>query len=174
LLNTSSHLCYTQGFNLPTTDTSTGPLLSTMARFASLMLLGATAVSASPLVAREATTVTVIADPAAATGSTWDAGAVHQYPVHASCNATQHQYIRNGLDETITLSRQARDHILRWGNSSAIYQKYFGNAPTGEPIGWFTKIVEGDKAGVLFRCDDPDQNCATQKSKSRRSSSEIK
>ncbi|KAF1923441.1 zincin [Didymella exigua CBS 183.55] len=133
-----------------------------MARFTSLMLFGAAAVSASPLVARQATTVTVTADPTAATSTAWDAGAIHQFPIHASCNATQHQYIRNGLDETITLCRQARDHILRWGNSSAIYQKYFGNAPTGEPIGWFTKIVDGDKADVLFRCDDPDQNCATQ------------
>lgn len=136
-----------------------------MARFASLMLFGAAAVSASPLAARHATTVTVTATPdAAPTSSAWDAGAVHQYPIHASCNATQQQYIKNGLDETITICRQARDHILRWGNSSAIYQKYFGNAPTGEPIGWFTKIVDGDKADVLFRCDDPDQNCATQNS----------
>jgi hypothetical protein len=135
-----------------------------MARFTSLVLLGAAVVTASPLAAREATTVTVTA-PAEAAATAWDSGAVPQFPIHASCNATQHQYIRNGLEETLTISRQARDHILRWGNSSAIYQKYFGNAPTGEPIGWFTKIVDGDKAGVLFRCDDPDQNCATQSSK---------
>jgi hypothetical protein len=137
-----------------------------MARFTSLMLLGAAAISASPLAPRQATTVTVTADAAAPTSTAWDAGAVHQYPIHASCNATQHAYIRNGLDETITICRQARDHILRWGNSSQIYQKYFGNAPTGEPIGWFSKIVDGDKSDVLFRCDDPDQNCATQDSKS--------
>ncbi|KAF2622817.1 zincin, partial [Macroventuria anomochaeta] len=135
-----------------------------MARFTSLVLLGAAAVSASPLAARQATTVTVTATAEAAPTSTaWDAGAVHQYPIHASCNATQHQYIRNGLEETLTICRQARDHILRWGNSSEIYRKYFGNAPTGEPIGWFTKIVDGDKADVLFRCDDPDSNCRTQK-----------
>ena len=137
-----------------------------MARFTSLVLLGAAAVSASPLVARQATTVTVTATAEAAPTSTvWDAGAVHQYPIHASCNATQHQYIKNGLEETMTICRQARDHILRWGNSSEIYQRYFGNAPTGEPLGWFTKIVDGDKSGVLFRCDDPDRNCATQNSK---------
>lgn len=135
-----------------------------MARFTSLMLLGAAIVSASPLAARQATTVTVTASAAAATSTAWDTGAVVEYPIHASCNATQHQYIRNGLDEAVTICRQARDHILRWGNSSAIYQKYFGNAPTGEPIGWFTKIVDGDKSEVLFRCDDPDQNCATQNS----------
>lgn len=150
---------------MPITDTLIGPSLSTMARFTSLLLAGAAAVSASPLVPREATTVTVTAAAVAPTASAWDAGAVHDYPIHASCNSTQHAYIRNGLDETIAISRQARDHILRWGNSSQIYQKYFGNASTGEPIGWFTKIVDGDKSGVLFRCDDPDQNCATQDSK---------
>jgi hypothetical protein len=131
-----------------------------MARFTSLVLLGAAAVSASPLAAREASTVTVTAAASAVPTSTaWDAGAVHDYPIHASCNATQYQYIRNGLDETIAICRQARDHILRWGNSSEIYQKYFGNAPTGEPIGWFTKIVDGDKSDVLFRCDNIDGNC---------------
>ena len=133
-----------------------------MARFTSIMLLGAAVVSASPLAARQATTVTVTATAETPTSTTWDAGAVHQYPIHASCNATQHQYIRNGLEETLTICRQARDHILRWGNSSEIYQKYFGNAPTGEPIGWFTKLVDGDKSDVLFRCDNPDGNCDQQ------------
>ncbi|XPS91840.1 Prenylated Rab acceptor protein 1 [Ascochyta lentis] len=133
-----------------------------MARFTSLMLLGAAAVSASPLAARQATTVTVTATAEAPASTAWDAGAVHEYPIHASCNATQHQYIRNGLEETLTICRQARDHILRWGNSSEIYQKYFGNAPTGEPIGWFSKIVDGDKSDVLFRCDNIDGNCGQE------------
>jgi hypothetical protein len=130
-----------------------------MVRFTSLVLLGAAAVSASPLAARQATTVTVTATAEAPTSTAWDVGAVHEYPIHASCNATQHQYLRNGLDETIAICRQARDHILRWGNSSEIYQKYFGGAPTGEPLGWFTKIVDGDKSDVLFRCDNIDGNC---------------
>jgi hypothetical protein len=171
LLNTNSHLCYIQYFDLPITDTFIGLSASTMARFASLMLFGAVAVSASPLVARQVTTVAVTADPAATTPTAWDTGAIHQYPIHASCNVSQHRYIRNGLDEAMTISRHARDHILRWGNSSAMYQKYFGNASTGEPIGWFTKVVDGDKDGVIFRCDDPDQNCATQDSEFTKPSS---
>lgn len=130
-----------------------------VARISSLLLLGASAVMATPLVPRQsgATATVTAAEP---TSTAWDAGAVHSYPIHASCNATQHAYIKNGLEETLTLCRQARDHILRWGNSSEIYQKYFGNAPTGEPLGWFTKIVDGDKADVLFRCDNIDGNCA--------------
>lgn len=134
-----------------------------MVAYSSLLLLGASTAIASPfapLVARQqsvAATVTVTAN--APTSTAWNAGAVNEYPIHASCNATQRAYIRNGLQETITICKQARDHILRWGNSSQIYQKYFGNAPTGEPLGWFTKLVDGDKAGILFRCDNPDGNC---------------
>lgn len=128
-------------------------------RISSLVLFGAATTIAGPLAPRHATTVTVAAAVAAQTPTAWDAGAVHEYPIHASCNATQHAYIRKGLDETMKLCSQARDHILRWGNSSDIYRKYFGDAPTGEPLGWFTKIVDGDKSDVLFRCDNPDGNC---------------
>lgn len=132
-----------------------------MVAYSSLVLLGASAAVANPLFPRQqsaaASTVTVTAQPPASTA--WNAGAVTEYPIHASCNATQRAYIRNGLQETITICKQARDHILRWGNTSEIYQKYFGDAPTGEPIGWFTKIVDGDKSDVLFRCDNIDGNC---------------
>ena len=129
-------------------------------RLSSLLLLGASTAFAGPLVARQsAATVTVTASAAEPTSTAWDAGAVHSYPIHTSCNATQHAYISKGLEETMLLCGQARDHILRWGNSSDIYQKYFGDAPTGEPLGWFTKIVDGDKSDVLFRCDNIDGNC---------------
>jgi hypothetical protein len=67
--------------------------------------------------------------------------------------------IKKGLEETLTIVGHARDHILRYGNSSEVYTKYFGDAPTGEPLGWFTKIADGDKSGILFRCDNVDGNC---------------
>ncbi|KAL6710605.1 Prenylated Rab acceptor protein 1 [Coniothyrium glycines] len=133
-----------------------------VARISSLMLLGASTVLAGPFALRQAATVTVTTTAAAPVSTAWDAGAVHEYSIHASCNATQHAYIKKGLEETKKLCSQARDHILRWGNSSAIYRKYFGDAPTGEPLGWFTKIVDGDKSDVLFRCDNPDGNCANR------------
>jgi len=129
-----------------------------VARFSTFMLLGASAVLASPLASPQATVT--VTETAAAPGYTpWNAGAVNEYTIHRSCNATQSAYIRKGLNEAITICRQARDHILRWGSSSEIYQKYFGDSPTGEAIGWYTKIVDGDKANVLFRCDNPDGNC---------------
>ncbi|KAF1943850.1 zincin [Clathrospora elynae] len=132
-----------------------------MAAFVSaLLLLGASTVVAGPLFPRQgAAAVTVTVTAAAPTSTAWDAGAVHDYPIHASCNATQHAYIKKGLDETMLICSQARNHILRWGNTSEIYQKYFGDGLVSEPLGWYTKIVDGDKSDVLFRCDDIDGNC---------------
>jgi hypothetical protein len=130
-----------------------------MVAYSSLVLLGASAAVANPLFPRQqaATTVTVTAT--APTSTAWNAGMVSEYPIHASCNATQKAFLQKGLQETVTICRQARDHILRWGNSSSIYQKYFGNAATGEPLGWFSKIADGDKSSTLFRCDNIDGNC---------------
>lgn len=95
----------------------------------------------------------------------WSKGAVNEYEIHQSCNSTQHSLLRQALTETEILAGHARDHIQRFGNSSSYYTKYFGKASTAEPAGWYDRLVNGDKAGVLFRCDDPDQNCATQDGK---------
>ncbi|KAB8239527.1 putative peptidase domain-containing protein [Aspergillus alliaceus] len=92
--------------------------------------------------------------------SPWDAGATAQYPIHQSCNATQRHQIETGLNETIALVEHAKAHILRWGNESTIYRKYFGNRPSFEAIGAYDIVSNGDKGSVLFRCDNPDGNCA--------------
>ncbi|KAH1896927.1 hypothetical protein KXV57_001026 [Aspergillus fumigatus] len=92
----------------------------------------------------------------------WDAGAVTSFPIHSSCNATQRRQIEAGLNEAVELARHAKAHILRWGNESEIYRKYFGNRPTMEAVGAYDVIVNGDKANVLFRCDNPDGNCALE------------
>lgn len=89
----------------------------------------------------------------------WNAGAVNQFPIHSSCNATQRRQIELGLNETITLASHAKDHILRWRNESEIYKKYFGDRPSMEAIGAFDIVVNGDKKDILFRCDNPDGNC---------------
>ncbi|RHZ50825.1 hypothetical protein CDV55_100602 [Aspergillus turcosus] len=94
--------------------------------------------------------------------SPWNAGAVTSYPIHSSCNATQRRQIEAGLDEAITLAQHAKAHILRWGNESEIYRKYFGNRPTMEAIGGYDVVINGDKGKVLFRCDNPDGNCALE------------
>jgi hypothetical protein len=95
----------------------------------------------------------------------WSKGAVDQYEIHQSCNVTETLLLHQALTETEILAAHARDHIQRFGNSSSYYTKYFGQSSTAEPAGWYDRLVNGDKAGVVFRCDDPDQNCATQDGK---------
>lgn len=88
----------------------------------------------------------------------WDAGATTQWAIHSSCNATERRQIEQGLNESVELAAHAKAHILRWGNESDIYKKYFGNRPSLEPIGAFDLVVNGDR-DVLFRCDNPDGKC---------------
>ncbi|KAJ5675155.1 uncharacterized protein N7477_005089 [Penicillium maclennaniae] len=89
----------------------------------------------------------------------WNAGAVNEFPIHSSCNATQRRQIALGLNEAVSLAEHAKSHILRWRNESHIYRKYFGNSPSMKSIGAFDIVVNGDKKDVLFRCDNPDGNC---------------
>lgn len=92
----------------------------------------------------------------------WNEGAVTEYQIHSSCNETQSTQITAGLEEAMELAEHAKEHVLRWGNSSEHYQKYFGDQPRGEVIGNFDMISHADKAGILFRCDNPDGNCANE------------
>jgi hypothetical protein len=132
---------------------------------ASLFASAATAASlagAALLPPRQAvTTVTISVPPPASAPSvwTWNAGATPAVPIHSSCNATQTALLRDGLSDAAKLAEHARQHVLRWGSGSDFYVKYFGNAPTAEVLGWYDKLANGDKTGVLFRCDDIDDNC---------------
>ena len=67
--------------------------------------------------------------------------------------------IAAALNETVLFASHAKDHVLRWGIASTMYNKYFGNLPPYEVIGALDLIVSGDKSNILFRCDDPDGNC---------------
>ncbi len=89
----------------------------------------------------------------------WAAGATKNVPIHNSCNATQRALLTRGFDDAMKLAGHAKDHVLRFGNSSEYYIKYFGSAPTAEVIGWYDRMVSGDKSKIWFRCDDIDGNC---------------
>ncbi|KAF7189735.1 Major allergen Asp f 2 [Pseudocercospora fuligena] len=117
------------------------------------LLAAVAAVSAAPIEERQAPFEITMQAP-------WNSGAVTEFQIHASCNASQRHQIQTGLSEAVELAQHAKDHINRWGNSSEIYQKFFGSAPTAEAIGAYDIIVNGDKGNALFRCDDPDGNCA--------------
>jgi hypothetical protein len=95
----------------------------------------------------------------AETPEPWDAGATTEYIIHESCNVTQAAQIADGLREAVELAEHAKSHILRWGNESEIYRKYFGNDPPYAAIGSYDIVIGGDKGDIVFRCDNPDGNC---------------
>ena len=98
-------------------------------------------------------------DDTSAAPEPWDAGKVTEFTIHESCNATQTRQLQSAFEETFELAQHAMDHTLRWANNSAIYRKYFGDGQPYEVIGAFATITKGDKAGLVFRCDDPDGVC---------------
>ncbi|TEA14396.1 Major allergen Asp f 2 [Colletotrichum sidae] len=134
-------------------------------KFSALSLL-LSAASATPLARRQEPS-TAAADISAPTTTPeapydWSKGWQKSFPIHQSCNSTLKAQLSAGLAETQQLAAHARDHILRFGNSSEHVRKYFGNASTATAAGWFDRVVNADKTGIVFRCDDPDRNCATQ------------
>lgn len=122
-----------------------------------------TAISASlasplpHLVDRQIATVTVSGS--STTSYPQPAFAVSGFPIHASCNGTERHQLEKAFADTIKLAQAAAQHIYSHGNGSSLFTKYFGEAPTAEVIGWYEKVVYGNREGVLFRCDDIDGNC---------------
>ncbi|PNS16695.1 Multifunctional tryptophan biosynthesis protein [Sphaceloma murrayae] len=125
-----------------------------------------TAVAATQLAAAapqmvQYVTVTASPSPAAqATGYQWNQGTRTDFPIHASCNATERALLSKGLADARAMAQQAKDHILLRGREDAHYQKYFGNASTAEAVGWYDRVINADKTGNWFRCDDPDDKCS--------------
>jgi hypothetical protein len=126
------------------------------------VLAAAGASWASPVEQRQAASSTSASATATATPYDFREGAITQYPIHSSCNVTLQRQLTRALTETVELAKHARDHILRFGQSSPFVQKYFGNGTTAVPLGWYTRVISADRGNMTFRCDDPDQNCKTQ------------
>lgn len=133
-------------------------------------MLSPALVLAFTLYASHATALPVVPtstfSPAAALSSTpsydWTDGYISEFTIHSSCNATERHELSFGLEQAVLVARHAKEHLLIHGNESVVYQKYFGQGPTAPVIGWLDKIATANRAGLIFRCDDPDQNCATQ------------
>jgi hypothetical protein len=128
---------------------------------------------ATPIIPRvDVSTVVASTSTSASTDTDhdWASGGTTSFSIHQSCNSTLKAQLEKALGETVQLAQHAKEHILRWGHESPFVQKYFGNGSTAMPIGWYERVASADKSGVLFRCDDPDRNCATQSGKKTTSS----
>ncbi|TGZ80944.1 zincin [Ascodesmis nigricans] len=90
-------------------------------------------------------------------------GALNGIEIHDSCNSSQVHQLTAGFADAHELALNARDHLLNKGRDDPIYRRYFGDASSAEVIGWYDRILYANKTGVIFRCDDPDGQCAHEK-----------
>lgn len=138
------------------------PLPTMHSSLTSILLLAATTF-ASTLAARQVM-VTVTQTVSSPQPPPWNDGTVTTFTIHSSCNATLRAQLERGLGEAVKLAQHAKEHLLFWGHDSPFVTRYFGNESTATPIGWYERAISANKSGMLFRCDDPDRNCATQDS----------
>jgi hypothetical protein len=81
------------------------------------------------------------------------------FPYAENCNATQMKYIDKYYQDMLEVSSIAREHLIQNGTDE-IFEHWFGQGNLLTVLGVIDNIVQGDKAGVLYRCDDIDGGCA--------------
>ena len=89
---------------------------------------------------------------------TWDD---FTYPSIENCNATQVKMINKYYQDLLEVASVARAHLISEGVDEA-FEHWFGE--NGNPLtvlGIIDNIVQGDKDGVLYRCDDIEGTCAS-------------
>ena len=133
-------------------------VMNTKSTLALLAVLSASVASPMPhLVQRQQATVTVSG--MSATSYPQPAFSIEGFPIHGSCNGTERSQLQRALGDTIKLAQTAAQYVYKHGNSSQLFTKYFGTSPTAEVIDWYEKVLYANRDGILFRCDDIDNNC---------------
>lgn len=94
--------------------------------------------------------------------STW---ADTSYPEIKNCNATQVKQLNKYYQDFIEVSSAARANLLENGANDIAFQHWFGKeANPLTVLGVIDNLVQGNKGGVTYRCDDIDGNCAKHSS----------
>ncbi|BEI80817.1 hypothetical protein CcaverHIS002_0113460 [Cutaneotrichosporon cavernicola] len=86
---------------------------------------------------------------------------VEDIAIHESCTPPQHRMIGQGLKEALEVAAFAKDYIATNGPSDPVFKLYFGEKKEAYPaaMGAYDVLLDSNKDGLLFRCDDPDGNC---------------
>lgn len=63
--------------------------------------------------------------------------------------------------DTFEVVSFAKDYVTANGAQDPIFKLYFGDKPEAftNVVGVLDSVLHSNKEGVLFRCDDPDNNC---------------
>lgn len=87
------------------------------------------------------------------------------YPEIKNCNSSQTKQINKYYQDFIEVSSVARSNLLENGADDEAFKHWFGEE--GNPLtvlGVIDNLVQGNKNGVLYRCDDVDDLCAAHSS----------
>ncbi|ODV60828.1 Zps1p, partial [Ascoidea rubescens DSM 1968] len=81
--------------------------------------------------------------------------------IHSSCNATERRKLEYMFKESLEVVAKGRNHILNEGNNYEVFKRWFGeDGDMFVVLGIFDYVLQGNKDGILFRCDDADGSCA--------------
>lgn len=83
------------------------------------------------------------------------------FPYIENCNATQTKMINKYYQDMLEVASIARTHLIN-NDVDETFEHWFGSE--GNPLtvlGVIDNIVEGNKDGALYRCDDVDGSCAS-------------
>lgn len=92
-------------------------------------------------------------------GSAWNPDFQKDFTINNTCNASESSVLSSALHQAIEVSEHARQHLLRYGNSSDIFKKYFGHNPPFIPLGVYDFLSNGNKGNFTFGCQDFEKKC---------------
>ncbi|KAG0675808.1 hypothetical protein C6P40_001548 [Pichia californica] len=82
------------------------------------------------------------------------------YPSIENCNATQTKMINKYYQDLLEVASTVRDHLINEGVDDTFIHWFGENGNPVAVLGFIDNIVQGNKDGVLYRCDDIDGTCA--------------
>ncbi|CCH44952.1 Major allergen [Wickerhamomyces ciferrii] len=81
-------------------------------------------------------------------------------PKILNCNSTQTVQLKKYYKDLIEFSTIAKQNLLKNGGDDQVFKNWFGKGNPLTVLGIIDEVLEGNKDGVLYRCDDIDGDCA--------------
>lgn len=82
------------------------------------------------------------------------------FPSIENCNATQIKMVNKYYQDLLEVTSVARAHLISDGVDDAFIHWFGENGNPITVLGMLDNIAQGDKDGVLYRCDDIEGTCA--------------
>lgn len=80
--------------------------------------------------------------------------------IHQTCNETNARMLNAVFADSLEATAYAKNRLLDYGVEDVFYERWFGNGSAFSVMGVLDQLMESNKSGVIFRCDDADGLCA--------------